>query len=88
MDQFRKDNEALQENLEQRKLKSLADTKVTTNLSLLKSPFAQSLFLFFQSQLCSWNSRKCWHFGWPLTVGGSTLSNVVRAKKAYTDNMK
>ena len=28
MDQFRKDNEALQENLEQRKLKSLADTKV------------------------------------------------------------
>ena len=30
MDQFRKDNEALQENLEQRKLKSLADTKVTT----------------------------------------------------------
>lgn len=46
MDQFRKDNEALQENLEQRKLKSLADVKVTTNLSLLKSSFGQSLFCF------------------------------------------
>ena len=29
MDQFRKDNEALQEHLQQRKLKSLEDTKVT-----------------------------------------------------------
>ena len=29
MDQFRKDNEALQEHLEQRKQKSLEDTKVT-----------------------------------------------------------
>lgn len=29
MDQFRKDNEALQEHLEERKQKSLEDTKVT-----------------------------------------------------------
>ena len=82
MDQFRKDNEALQETLEQRKLKSLADTKVTTNLSLWKSFFAQSPI--FQSNLCSWNSRN-----WCPNVGildgrllevRLYLSNVVRAK--------
>lgn len=38
MDQFRKDNEALQDHLEQRKLKSLEDTKVITRIVFCVMP--------------------------------------------------